>query len=692
MSFPSLHRSMKRPFSKLGKFVIALRIFLVLACLCSAYGQQQQQGLCARVKIVILQEMALERVGFEATLEITNNDGEDPITDFSAALTFENPQLTTNTVNDSSSLFFVRAPTFESINGVNGDGVISPSTKAVIRWFIIPKPTAGGTTPDGIRYRVGCRLAGKIRGVDIPGEILLAIPAPIYVKPDPQLEITYLMPRDVQGDDPFTPQVESPIPFTVGVLVKNSGYGVARKVTIDSQQPKIVENLTSLLIVAQLTGARVNDQLVSPATLKVNLGDIQPGQTRKGAWDMITSLSGEFVEFKASYTHASELGGQDTSLIKSLNSFFISHEVINDQSGRDNLKDFLADTDNDESFFPDALYESEGNILPVNVLSNATVNGSAGPGGSFTISLNADRNGLGYVRLDDPGQARLGIASVTRSDGKVLNPNNYWTNVRYTKSGNQRLAFLNLFDLVELGNYTYTVTYSALGGDNEPPFTTMRFVGSATEAGGKYYITPETQIYFISEDQSPVSIVYSVTNRPFIPALPFFLTEPGEYPVVFRATDAYNNVEQNRTNILVVSGTSDLDFASIGDPTGPIYVPGDALSVRPVNAPLPFQAQFNPTQVDAQIDVFQGVVGWAALSGVPSSQTSDTSASITVSGPNVDFYRYKLNAGTWSADQTVATPITLSSLNSGPQILSVLGRSTHGAYLDPSNAVTVTWI
>src|SRR5688500_16036625 len=473
MNFLRYHSSMKRCCVKL---VLALAP-LALAAGPPARAQQPQQGRCARVKIVILQELALERVGFEATLEITNNDGEDPITDFSAALTFENPQLTTNAVNDSSSLFFVRAPTFESINGVNGDGVISPSTKAVIRWFIIPKPTAGGTTPDGIRYRVGCRLAGKLRGAEIPSEILLAIPAPIYVKPDPQLEITYLMPRDVQGDDPFTPQVESPIPFTVGVLVKNSGYGVARKLKIGSQQPKIVENLTSLLIVAQLIGARVNDQFLTPPTLTVNLGDIQPGQTRKGAWDMITSLSGEFVEFKASYTHASELGGQDTSLIKSLNSYFISHEVLNDQPGRDNLKDFLTDTDNDENFFPDALYESEGNILPVNVLSNAVVTGTAGPGGTFSVTLNADRNGLGYMRLNDPGQARLPIASVTRSDGKVLNANNYWTNVRYAIGSNARLAYLNLFDLVELGEYTYTITYGTTGNDNTAPVTTMRFAG-----------------------------------------------------------------------------------------------------------------------------------------------------------------------------------------------------------------------
>jgi hypothetical protein len=205
------------------------------------FAQQQFQGVCAQVKIVIKQELTIERIGFDATLQVSNNDGTDPITDFSASLTFQNPLYSTNGVtDDSSSLFFVQSPTFDSVNSVSGDGVIAPTTTATIHWFIIPKITAGGTAPDGVRYMVGCNLAGKIRGADIPASVMLAIPAQIYVKPEPQLEITYFQPRDVQGDDPFTPEVESPIPFTFGVLVKNSGYGIAHKLNINSQQPKIV--------------------------------------------------------------------------------------------------------------------------------------------------------------------------------------------------------------------------------------------------------------------------------------------------------------------------------------------------------------------------------------------------------------------------------------------------------------------
>jgi len=657
------------------------------------WAQQQFAGVCAGVKIVIHQELTLERIGFEATLEVSNNDGDNPITDFYAALTFENPALTTNTVaNDSSSLFFVQAPTFDSVNSVSGNGVIAPGTTGTIKWFIIPKISAGGTSPDGVRYKIGCQLSGKMQGVAIPSDVMAAIPATIYVKPEPQLEITYFQPRDVQGDDPFTSEVESPIPFSIGVLVKNSGYGTAKKVTINSQQPKIVENKQNLLLVAQLLGARVADQLVTPSSLTVNLGDIAPGQTRKGAWDMITSLSGEFVEFKASFTHASELGGTETSVIKTMNAYFISHEVMNDQPGRDSLKDFLAITDNNDNLIPDTLYESEGNILPVNYLTNVTVNGSASAGGSFTVSLAADKASWGYMRMTDPGQAKLPIARVVRSDGKILNANNYWTNIRYTEIGNIKQTFLNIFDLVDLKNYTYTVTYGGTESDTTAPVTTMHFSGSATESGGKYYITPDTQMYFISEDASPVSIVYSVTNGPFYPALPFKLSNPGQYQVVFYATDSAGNKEGNNTNILVVSGADALTFASVNGPSAPMFASGDTLSVRPSSLGFSFQAGMDPSQVDAYLDIFQGVIGWASVSGVPSSPTSDSGATMTVGGDNVDFYRYKLDSGSWSAERSATTSIVLSNLPAGSHTLSVLGRSQYGYYLDFTNATAVTWV
>ena len=170
--------------------------------------------------------------------------------------------------------FFVQAPDLSSLNRIDGTGIIGPTKTGIATWFIIPKTgenAPGGENPQGKEYKVGCDLSGFIRGAKIPDEVLFAIEDTITVKPEPQLDITYFQPRDVQGDDPFTSEVESPIPFTLGVLVQNSGFGIARSVKIDSKQPKIVENKNGLLLVARLLGARVQDLPLDESSLLVNL-------------------------------------------------------------------------------------------------------------------------------------------------------------------------------------------------------------------------------------------------------------------------------------------------------------------------------------------------------------------------------------------------------------------------------------
>jgi beta propeller repeat protein len=666
-------------------------VFVLLTV--AARAQEQFQGVCSQVKIVIDQTLTIERIGYLATLEVTDNDGTDPITDFSAQLTFENPSLSSATAtNDASALFFVQQPKLGNINDVGGSGVIAPTTKATVSWFIIPKTGAGGTTPNGVIFRIGCSLSGKIRGVQIPSDVLFAVPAVITVKPEPLLDITYFQPRDVMGDDPFTPQVESPVPFTLGVIVKNSGYATAKQLKVDSQQPKIVENINGLLLIAQLLGVRVNDSTLNSSSLQLNLGDILPGAAAKGAWDMIVSISGTFIEFKASYTHSSDLGGQATSLIRSLNAYFIAHEVLDDQPGRDTIKDFLADTNNDADNVPNALFESQGDELAVNYLTNNVVVGGASAGGNITVNVTANVAGWGYIRVDDPGQSKLRLQKVVRSDGKVINTNNFWTNYRYTKIGNVRQNFLNIFDLVDLATYNYTVTYAPAAPNTNPPVTTIHFAGDATAVGDETVITPATQVYFISEDVEPVAIVYSLTNGPFVPAIPFTITTPGTYQVRYYATDASNNRETTKTNTLIVTGSDAIAFSGVDLPAVPIYAPGDALSVRPFQAPITFSVQPNPSQVNATVDILAGALGWATVGNVPSSPTTNKSAVLTVAGDNVNFYKYALNGGAWSGEAAVAAPLKLANLSAGTQTLAVLGRSAHGGYLDPSNAVTVTWV
>jgi beta propeller repeat protein len=482
------------------------------------------------------------------------------------------------------------------------------------------------------------------------------------------------------------------VPFTFGVLVQNVGYGPASSVTIDSQQPKITSNVQSLPLIAQLLGTRVYDSALSNADLTVNLGNLQPGQAAKGAWDMITSLSGTFISVAASYTHSTALGGQETSLIQSVNAYLFLHEVLDDQPGRDNIRDFLADTagtlDAIQNLIPDSLYESQGGVYPVNMLTNATVVGS---GLSCAVNLTPNISGWGYMRLNDPNQAKLPILSVVRSDGKVLNTNNFWTNLHYEPVTDAKDTYLNIFDYVGLGPVSYTVTYTNIVSSGAP-VTALYFNGSFTYTNGIYYITPQTQMYFISQDSLPLGILDSLNGSPFTLAMPFGLPTPGTYQLSYYATNTAGQQEVAHNATLQVLGASSLGFASVGAPSQPLIDPGSAISIRPTTVPISFQPAPNPTPLNAQIDIFQGVVGWATVSNVPSSPTASTTAALTVGGKNVDFYTCQLNGNAWSAEQSVSSPLVLSGLSIGTNTVSILGRSQYGGYLAASNALTASWV
>lgn len=67
--------------------------------------------------------------------------------------------------------------------------------------------------------------------------VSLLWPDTITVKPDPILVVKYFLERDVYSDDPFTLDIEPPIPFNLGMMIRNDGYGVAKEMKITSGQP-----------------------------------------------------------------------------------------------------------------------------------------------------------------------------------------------------------------------------------------------------------------------------------------------------------------------------------------------------------------------------------------------------------------------------------------------------------------------
>jgi len=70
----------------------------------------------------------------------------------------------------------------------------------------------------------------------------------------------------------------------------------------------------------------------------------------------------------------------------------------------------------------------------------------------------------------------------------------------------------------------------------------------------------------------------------------------------------------------------------------------------------------------------------AVLADTPPALTNSTSATIQVSGNGITAYRYRLDAGTYSADIDPAIAISLNGLADGSHALYVLGKSASGMY------------
>ena len=138
---------------------------------------------------------------------------------------------------------FSSSPPLSGINAVDGTGTLGVGASGQANWTIIPTTNAAplGTTP----YAIGGTLSYMLNGEQVTIPLFAA---PITVLPDPRLYLDYFLQHDVYSQDPFTTVIEPPVPFALGLRVRNLGLGIANNFTITSAQPTIINNANGLLI------------------------------------------------------------------------------------------------------------------------------------------------------------------------------------------------------------------------------------------------------------------------------------------------------------------------------------------------------------------------------------------------------------------------------------------------------------
>lgn len=98
-----------------------------------------------------------------------------------------------------------------------------------------------------------------------------------------------------------------PVPFSLGMLIVNEGYGIANDLQISSSQPKITDNEKGLLVDFQVVSAELENTGLMPS-LTVKFGDIQPHSTKMARWIMTSSVTGTFSNYSATFVNNNPLG------------------------------------------------------------------------------------------------------------------------------------------------------------------------------------------------------------------------------------------------------------------------------------------------------------------------------------------------------------------------------------------------
>jgi hypothetical protein len=284
------------------------------AWLSAVEGQQFEEarklaGICATVRVVIEQELTMTRTGFEARLEVSNNGGFmlENVSVALRATPFGNASF------DATKFFAFGEPTLSHVSAVNGSGVINPTALGRATWLIIPLAEAAPMF--STKYDLGGILLYSIQGVVYQQSLA---PSTITVMPDPQLHLTYFLSREVFSDDPFTDSiVEPPVPFHLGLLIYNRGYGEARNVEMSSSQPKIVENEKGLLVDFTIIGTRLGNETAT-MSLTIDFGNIEARSKKFGIWEMVSSLRGEFSNFSAFFIIWARSMTRDSRLLMNL--------------------------------------------------------------------------------------------------------------------------------------------------------------------------------------------------------------------------------------------------------------------------------------------------------------------------------------------------------------------------------------
>ena len=431
--------------------------------------QTEEEGVCAVVRIKLVQTLAVTREAFEAELEI-NNDDEDPIENITVTI------FITNAAGERSNSKFSIGNT--TLYNIDADHNVLAGTTGSMTWLIIPYYEAA--PEQAADYYIGGQFGYSVGGETISIELT---PTRISVTPDPRIIIHYFWEKYVWGDNPFTEHIIEPSkPFSVVAAIKNIGFGTAYDMSLSSGQPEIVENEKGLLVDFTLIGLSVDDNDIEPK-FEANLGDVGPNSVNIINWWLNCTLQGIFKNFSINIKNKNPHGDPKLSIIDEKYVHELFQQVKEPQT--EETLYLVREKFTNESLAPDTVYDSttlHNESVTIIQAEHFEIIESAGSV-LATITVLTNVSGPVYVKVNTNIQKKLLVVTSFKRDVEADSPmllpldNAWFVNYDYKKN----ILDVHLFDKVPQNTNTIIYTIEARNFD-EIETTTMSTTLTTTTA------------------------------------------------------------------------------------------------------------------------------------------------------------------------------------------------------------------
>lgn len=419
---------------------------------------EASSSVCASVTLEIKQVMTFNRPAYRGTLTVFNGHDSAAMTDARLNLVVKDEYGNVATAHE----FQINA---ESLDGFDGEVSLTSgwtleaqkTGKASV--LFIPTKYAAPTEP--VKYSFGGTLTyiDPFTGLEVTRDLF---PVTLTVNPSPDLELTYLMQRDVYGDDPLTEDKVEPMePAEFALIINNRGYGEAKNVRMLTEQPKIVENEKGLLIDFQLVSSQVNGE---PATLSFgqsianNFGTIPAHSQAYAQWWLESSLLGHFTSYEVEANHVTSYGNQDLSLVDTVT----IHEMVHGFTPKSNVKrGWLVNDIVDADDMPDVVYFTDATQQPLYMATGTT---SRKSDTEYQLTMTSKTAGWNYGSVTDPTGGKQKLMKIVRqSDGAEMPVDNVWQTDRILRDGHDPLYEnrLHFVGDMQAGDETYLLTFEA---------------------------------------------------------------------------------------------------------------------------------------------------------------------------------------------------------------------------------------